>query len=150
MQIIGKVIKCNQCYGKIAEATIELPPVNPQNIKEGDEVWVKHKVTGHNFNALLTKTNYSSMGIEIVDTIAHFPQAKPEEKYCLCKEPRADIAHRICGNCMKPVKPSPAELPEEMDKELIDELEEHLSGDRLVKDGLYKLNALIRYLKEKE
>ncbi len=147
MQIIGKVIKCNQCYGKIAEATIELPPVNPQNIKEGDEVWVKHKVTGHNFNALLTKTNYSSMGIEIVDTIAHFPQAKPEEKYCLCKEPRADIAHRICGNCMKLVKEAETE-------EKLVELEEVSFGVEPVLERCGMLarvvNQLIRYLKGKE
>ncbi len=72
-QISGKLVKVvHHNLPEEDKATIELPPVNPQDIKEGDEVWVKASM--HNSNGQLYPILDVASGY-----VVHFPRAKTAE-----------------------------------------------------------------------
>lgn len=76
MQISGKFISGEGLGTPDFKATIELPTVNLQDIREGDEVWVKAIVRkGIMSGVLQIETGKVN---QVYDVIAHFPQAKPE------------------------------------------------------------------------
>ena len=75
MQISGEYVRGEVIDGKLVKATIELPPVDIDKIRKGDEVWVRGRWNENGYVLGYSPT---------LNIIAHFSatpeQLKPEEK----------------------------------------------------------------------
>ena len=144
MRIKGKLVKNIEQVDDYKEAEIELPPVDISKIKEGDEVWVRRRVSVTTCRDLID-CNSDTFRIWRKDIIAHFPcQEKPPIKLD-CEE------CAVCGKqlCTCPERQSngswkPKDRIEELDRSSFYLTDTVDKAEKMVLVG--KLNQIIRHL----
>ena len=78
MRVNGKLILKEGCVSNGADVSIELSPVNSQDIREGNEVWVRAKLWNIQKEGFWIMVSGHGAGVKSEDIIAHFSQSKPK------------------------------------------------------------------------
>ena len=112
MDVTGKLVDIKDLGGKNL-TTISLPEVDITKIKEGDEVWVKVRISQY-MKECIKDYNLINWYAGKEGIVAHFPS--PD--FCKCEKPlQYPLCEKLkcnqCHRCLLPLPPQPKlEVPE--------------------------------------